>query len=366
MTLFLLLHKTTHLTASLLNTFYLPIITPAPHYDDIEAFCLQLEGRKRWKVYAPDKKARLPRASSEDFTDEDMQDREPVLDVVLEPGDMLYMPRGWIHHGVTLPTSQGNEHSLHLTVSAMQQWAWVDYLELLIPEALEAAANSETSVSLRTGLPRNFLDYMGAMHDQREDDNLPDRLKVDAKLEAKSAEEENSEADSDEQEVVQRKRMKLLQERFRADAKKKIMRVAKEAMDMVDAACDQIGKRFLSDRLPPGLTPEEIACTSEGNNDTKIWPTTLCRIARPGIARLVLEDGKAVLYHCNDNSRVYHEVPLSPMEFEVDDAPALEQLVTTVEPHWIPVSDLIHESMEEKIAITQSLYDEGILAIVNH
>lgn len=134
---------------------------------------------------------------------------------------------------------------------------------------------------------------------------------------------------------------------------------------MVDAACDQIGKRFLSDRLPPALSPQELACTSEGQKDVNIWPTTMCRLARPGIARLVLEDGKAVVYHCADNSCVYHEVPLSPLEFEVDDAPALEQLITTVEPHWIPVSELIHEGMEDKIAIAQSLYDEGILAIVN-
>lgn len=134
---------------------------------------------------------------------------------------------------------------------------------------------------------------------------------------------------------------------------------------MVDAACDQMGKRFLSDRLPPALTPQELACTNEGQKDAKIWPTTMCRLARPGIARLVLEDGKAVLYHSADNSRVYREVPLSPMEFEVDDAPALEQLITTVEPHWMPVSELIHEGMEDRIAITQALYDEGILSIVN-
>ena len=294
-----------------------------------------------------------------------MQDMEPVLDVVLEPGDLLYMPRGWIHHAVTLPPSQGNEHSLHLTMSAMQQWAWVDYLELLMPEALEAAANSETSVSLRTGLPRSFVDYMGAMHDQREDTNLPERLRAGAKLAARPGEKDTDEADDDSEEIEERKRIQQLQENFRNEAKRRIMRVAKEAMDMVDAACDQIGKRFLSDRLPPGLAPEELACTSEGQKDAKIWPTTLCRLARPGIARLVLEDGKAVLYHCNDNSRVFHEVPLSPMEFEVDDAPALEQLVTTVEPNWIPVSELINESMEDKIAITQSLYDEGILAIIN-
>jgi lysine-specific demethylase/histidyl-hydroxylase NO66 len=207
----------------------------APHYDDIEAFCLQLEGRKRWKVYAPTKEERLPRVSSADFSEESMRDLEPVLDVVMEPGDFLYMPRGWIHHGITLPPSQGNEHSLHLTMSSMQHWAWVDFMQVLIPEALEAAASSETSVSLRTGLPRNFLDYMGAMHDQR-DDALPEQLRAGpkAKKETPIISDENEQKEQGEnddespEEEEKRRRIIRLQEKFRNDAKKKIMRVAKE------------------------------------------------------------------------------------------------------------------------------------------
>ena len=50
------------------------------------------------------------------------------------------------------------------------------------------------------------------------------------------------------------------------------------------------------------------------------------------------------------------------MEFEVDDAPALEQLLTTVEPRWIAVNDLIHGDVEDKMGIAQALYDEGLLA----
>jgi lysine-specific demethylase/histidyl-hydroxylase NO66 len=114
---------------------------------------------------------------------------------------------------------------------------------------------------------------------------------------------------------------------------------------MLDDACDQIGKRFLSDRLPPELLEPERVLTKEAfaNNAAnyhdaakKIWPNTLCRLARPGIAiaRLVIEESQAVLYHCYDNSRVYHGTPLSPMEFEIDDAPAIEQLLTTVEPRY--------------------------------
>ena len=63
----------------------------SPHYDDIDAFCLQLQGSKRWKVYNPIMK--LPRTSSEDFTSEDLEGMKPALDVTLNEGDLLYMPR---------------------------------------------------------------------------------------------------------------------------------------------------------------------------------------------------------------------------------------------------------------------------------
>ena len=161
---------------------------------------------------------------------------------------------------------------------------------------------------------------------------------------------------------------------------------------MIDAGCDQIGKRFLSDRQPPSLSESELALTKTGrkegagtttgeeedggggNNNTRddrdgdgrILPDTKCRISRPGVARLALEDGRAVLYHCFDNSRAYRGAALSPMEFELDDAPALESLLTTYDPDWIRVDDLVHGDIEDKVDIVRVLYDEGILAISNH
>jgi lysine-specific demethylase/histidyl-hydroxylase NO66 len=61
--------------------------------DDIEAFVIQLEGRKRWRVYAPrTEQERLCRFSSRNFSQDELG---PVLlDVVLSPGDLLYFPRG--------------------------------------------------------------------------------------------------------------------------------------------------------------------------------------------------------------------------------------------------------------------------------
>ena len=325
----------------------------APHYDDIEAFILQLEGRKRWLVYPPPNKAEtLPRFSSSDFTEADIEAVDPVIDTILGPGDVLYMPRGWIHQAHTLKGSTRNDHSLHLTVSAMQKWSWADFLDMILPEALEAAAASETSTAMREGLPRNFLSYTGAMFDaDTEGDGAPEGLKETLEIGG--------------EEYKRQRSLKRKQDHFFEEANKRIMRVCKEAMSMVNAGCDQMGKRFLSDRQPPAFTQNEAALTSDNRaeNGGRIWPNTLCRLARPGIARLVLEDGKAILYHCADNSRIYQGIPLSPMEFEVDDAPALEMLLTTVEPHWLSVKDLIHGDIEDKMEIAQSLYDEGILAI---
>lgn len=53
----------------------------APHYDDIEAFVLQIEGRKRWKLYKPRNTTEiLPRFSSKNFTQQEIG--KPVLEEV--------------------------------------------------------------------------------------------------------------------------------------------------------------------------------------------------------------------------------------------------------------------------------------------
>jgi lysine-specific demethylase/histidyl-hydroxylase NO66 len=380
------------------NAYLTPVHSQgfAPHYDDVDVFILQLEGYKRWMVYAPlNKRETLPRVSSRDYTEKEMEDEEKLMDVTLGPGDLLYLPRGWIHQAETVkrPSSssshKGDQHSLHLTISAMQNWCWADFLDLLMPEALESAASSDKTTSLREGLPRNFLSFMGTMHhDDGVDDDfstLPEGLKQAAKAQqARDLAESYHDCESNEDEeeatmkIRERQRRARRQKRFKEEAKKRIMRVCKQAMSMLDDACDEIGKRFLSDRLPPALLETERSLTKEGISGSdsksaarhhhdaskKIWPNTLCRIVRPDVARLVVEEGKAVLYHCLDNSRVYHGTPLSPMEFEIDDAPALEQLLTTVEPHWIMVNDLIHGDVEDKMGIAQTLYDEGLLSTI--
>ncbi|WP_194860925.1 cupin domain-containing protein [Dietzia sp. SYD-A1] len=84
-----------------------------PHYDVHDVFVLQVSGTKRWRVHEPVHRHPLP---DQPWTDhrEAIAERsrdEPVIDAVLEPGDCLYLPRGWVHSA----EAQG-ETSIHLTV----------------------------------------------------------------------------------------------------------------------------------------------------------------------------------------------------------------------------------------------------------
>jgi bifunctional lysine-specific demethylase and histidyl-hydroxylase NO66 len=78
------------------------------HHDTHDVFCLQLTGEKRWLVYVPV----LPLPLKEQRYDAELGGPGgPVLNIVLQEGDTLYLPRGWLHEAVTSETD-----SLHVTV----------------------------------------------------------------------------------------------------------------------------------------------------------------------------------------------------------------------------------------------------------
>ena len=108
------------------------------HWDDHDVVVCQLEGRKRWRVYGPTRLAPL----HEDVEMPAPPPERPIAEFVLEPGDVLYLPRGWWH---TASASEGSP-SLHLTcgltaVTGVDLLAWVSATLRLDP-------------TVRTDLPR--------------------------------------------------------------------------------------------------------------------------------------------------------------------------------------------------------------------
>ncbi|MFE2043473.1 JmjC domain-containing protein [Streptomyces sp. NPDC059477] len=77
------------------------------HWDDHDVVVVQVDGRKRWRIYGPTRVAPTYR----DVAEAEMPPEEPIAEFVLVPGDVLYLPRGWWH---AVSASEG-ERSLHLT-----------------------------------------------------------------------------------------------------------------------------------------------------------------------------------------------------------------------------------------------------------
>lgn len=100
-----------------------------PHTDKQDVFVLQSQGQKRWRVYAPPAPGNKPgvcpfsRGKDQDILSLD-ELGPPLIDTVLSPGQMIYMPAGFPHTTDTvvgISTGGGAETSnkdpsVHLTL----------------------------------------------------------------------------------------------------------------------------------------------------------------------------------------------------------------------------------------------------------
>lgn len=94
------------------------------HYDTHDVLILQIEGEKLWKIY--DNYKQFPVGNIDvpflgPLT-------SPTHEVFLKPGDLLYIPRGYVHEALT-----AKNYSLHLTVG-IYATTWVDLLKELALE----------------------------------------------------------------------------------------------------------------------------------------------------------------------------------------------------------------------------------------
>jgi ribosomal protein L16 Arg81 hydroxylase len=121
------------------NAYFTPTSAQglAPHYDDHDVFILQLAGRKTWRIFdrVIDSPVEPPiRALTAEETG------EPLNEVVLSPGDLVYLPRGFAHEALTM-----DDLSLHLTISIYPA-TWRDLF----------AAILDSDPCFRRNLPRHF------------------------------------------------------------------------------------------------------------------------------------------------------------------------------------------------------------------
>lgn len=130
-------------------------VTPAAnqgfsaHYDVHDVFVVQLHGEKQWTVHAPihphplrhDVWGRRGEAVREAAAG------EPLLSVAMQPGDCLYLPRGFIHSARAL-----GGVTAHLTLG-IHTWTRHHLAQALADEALaRVAGDSAMRASLELGV----------------------------------------------------------------------------------------------------------------------------------------------------------------------------------------------------------------------
>ncbi|MFD6295829.1 cupin domain-containing protein [Streptomyces sp. NPDC060235] len=133
------------------------------HYDVHDVFILQVEGSKRWVIHEPVLSDPL---RDQPWTDHrtavaDAAADEAHLDAVLNPGDVLYLPRGWLHSA-----QARGDVSIHVTLG-IHVWTRHALAEQLTQAALAVLRDDVTA---RRSLP------LGAEHVDAELDLVRSRL----------------------------------------------------------------------------------------------------------------------------------------------------------------------------------------------
>jgi len=140
------------------------------HLDQYDVFIIQGEGKRRWKVGAPDSslKQLLPHPDLKQVSE-----FVPVIDEITEAGDLLYIPPNHPHNGVSI------ENSINFSIGFQapnNQELWSSFADKLIDENLGETRFPDKD-RLLTEHPEQLVDadiakLKAFMQAQLDDDNL--------------------------------------------------------------------------------------------------------------------------------------------------------------------------------------------------
>lgn len=113
-----------------------------PHWDNHDVFILQVLGSKHWRLERTRRKFPEP---SEPMGDEGREIRGEPNSFTLQRGDLVYIPRGWVH-----AAECGDEPSLHITYGVTGF-----FFDDLLSVAIKAARRRDET--LGAALPLGFM-----------------------------------------------------------------------------------------------------------------------------------------------------------------------------------------------------------------
>ena len=127
----------------------------AVHHDTHDVFVLQVAGTKRWRIYEP--VVELP-LTTQRWSPDLGDPGQPIEELTLQPGDTLYLPRGWPHEAVAQ-----EDDTLHLTIG-LHPPTRLDALRA----ALDAAGDDDLEFRREGPLPDTLVERLAARLDPDE------------------------------------------------------------------------------------------------------------------------------------------------------------------------------------------------------
>ncbi|WP_225547364.1 cupin domain-containing protein [Chromobacterium violaceum] len=120
------------------------------HYDTHDVFIVQIEGRKHWRIWK-DPAYPPPLAHESRPKDPSIENGPLLIDKIIEPGEVLYIPRGWYHEARAVESS-----SLHLTIGVLLLRR-IDGLKAIFDKIISDITKS-TNDSWRLALSTGYLE----------------------------------------------------------------------------------------------------------------------------------------------------------------------------------------------------------------
>lgn len=143
----------------------------ANHYDDHDVIILQTTGTKIWRLYSIPFELPCSKQSHHQFMKDKYELGEPTFEQELEPGDLLYIPRGLVHDAITTDSA-----SVHITLGLHPTYRF-DLLQEMVSLAQDElefrkAVPSRMFESDRTGFASDFKQLCHSFIDNLDIDSL--------------------------------------------------------------------------------------------------------------------------------------------------------------------------------------------------
>lgn len=145
------------------------------HWDTHDVFAVQLLGKKLWRVYPPTFALPLPTQRSRDFKKD--CPAEPVIEQVMNAGDVLYLPRGWWHEAMPIE----NTPTFHIA-AGIHTAKTVDYIQWAIQEVMPKHIEARRSFTISGSKNVYIQELMSLMVKELMKPELIERFTSELKL----------------------------------------------------------------------------------------------------------------------------------------------------------------------------------------